>query len=30
MRYHPFAHLGLKVVSVALAVLLWMMVSAQR
>jgi YbbR domain-containing protein len=30
MRYHPFAHTGLKVVSVALAVLLWMMVSSQR
>ena len=30
MRYHPFAHLGFKIVSLALAVLLWMMVSAQR
>jgi len=30
MRYHPFAHAGLKVVSVALAVLLWVMVSSQR
>lgn len=30
MRYHPFAHLGLKVVSVALALLLWTMVSSQR
>lgn len=30
MRYHPFAHSGLKVVSVALAVLLWVMVSSQR
>jgi YbbR domain-containing protein len=30
MRYHPFAHIVLKVVSVTLAVLLWMMVSAQR
>ena len=30
MRYHPFAHTGLKIVSVALAVLLWMMVSSQR
>jgi YbbR domain-containing protein len=30
MRYHPFAHAGLKIVSVALAVLLWMMVSSQR
>jgi YbbR domain-containing protein len=29
MRYHPFAHTGLKIVSVALAVLLWMMVSSQ-
>jgi YbbR domain-containing protein len=30
MRYHPFAHGGLKVMSVALALLLWMMVSSQR
>jgi len=30
MRYYPFAHAGLKVVSVALAVLLWLMVSSQR
>jgi hypothetical protein len=30
MRYHPFSHAGLKVVSVALAVLLWVMVSSQR
>src|SRR5713226_8979648 len=30
MRYHPFAHFGVKIVSLALAVLLWMMVSAQR
>jgi len=30
MRYHPFAHVGLQIVSVVLAVLLWMMVSAQR
>lgn len=30
MRYHPFAHSGLKLVSVALALLLWMMVSSQR
>ena len=30
MRYHPLAHGGLKVVSVFLAVLLWMMVSSQR
>ena len=29
-RVHPFAHSWLKVVSVALAVLLWMMVSSQR
>ena len=29
-RDHPFAHTWLKVVSVALAVLLWMMVSSQR
>ena len=30
MRYHPFAHAGLKVVSVGLACLLWIMVSSQR
>ena len=30
MRYHPFAHAGLKIVSVGLALLLWMMVSSQR
>jgi YbbR domain-containing protein len=30
LRDHPFAHTGLKIVSVALAVLLWMMVSSQR
>jgi YbbR domain-containing protein len=30
LREHWFAHTGLKVVSVALAVLLWMMVSTQR
>jgi YbbR domain-containing protein len=30
MRYHPFAHSGLKIVSVALAVAIWMMVSSQR
>jgi YbbR domain-containing protein len=30
MRFHPFAHFGLKVVSLALAMLVWMMVSAQR
>jgi YbbR domain-containing protein len=30
LRTHPFAHLGLKLVSVALAVLLWMMVASQR
>jgi YbbR domain-containing protein len=30
MRYHPFAHAGLKIVSIVLAVLLWMMVSSQR
>lgn len=29
-RNHPFAHTGLKIVSVAFAVLLWMMVSSQR
>lgn len=29
-RDHSFAHTGLKIVSVALAVLLWMMVSSQR
>ena len=30
MRYHPFSHAGLKIVSVGLAVLLWLMVSSQR
>jgi YbbR domain-containing protein len=30
LRDHSFAHTGLKLVSVALAVLLWMMVSSQR
>ena len=30
LREHSFAHTGLKIVSVALAVLLWMMVSSQR
>jgi YbbR domain-containing protein len=30
LRDHSFAHTGLKVVSVALAVLLWMLVSSQR
>ena len=30
LRDHSFAHTGLKIVSVALAVLLWMMVSSQR
>ena len=30
MRYHPFAHFGLKIVSVAFAVMLWFMVSSQR
>ena len=30
MALHPFAHFGLKVVSVALAVILWFMVSSQR
>jgi YbbR domain-containing protein len=30
MRFHPFAHAGLKVASVVLAVLLWVMVSSQR
>ena len=30
MRFHPFAHTGLKIVSVGLAILLWMMVSSQR
>jgi YbbR domain-containing protein len=29
-RYNPFAHTGLKIVSVALAALLWVMVSSQR
>jgi YbbR domain-containing protein len=30
MRFHPFAHTVLKIVSVGLAMLLWMMVSSQR
>jgi YbbR domain-containing protein len=30
MRYHPFSHFALKVASLALAILFWMMVSAQR
>jgi YbbR domain-containing protein len=30
LRTHSFVHTGLKIVSVALAVLLWMMVSSQR
>jgi YbbR domain-containing protein len=30
MRVHPFTHAGLKAVSVALAILLWSMVSSQR
>jgi YbbR domain-containing protein len=30
MRYHPFSHFWLKIAALALAVLLWMMVSAQR
>ena len=30
MRYHPFTHFGLKIVSVAFAVMLWFMVSSQR
>jgi YbbR domain-containing protein len=30
MRYHPFAHFGLKVVSVALGILMWMLVAGQR
>jgi hypothetical protein len=30
VRYNPFAHGGLKIVSVAIAVLLWLMVSSQR
>lgn len=30
MRFHPFAHFGLKIVSVGLAVLLWVLVSSQR
>ena len=30
MRYRPFTHFGLKMVSVALAILLWLMVSSQR
>lgn len=30
MRYHPFSHFWLKIVSLGLAILFWMMVSAQR
>src|SRR3954462_15100544 len=30
MRYHPFRHFGLKIISVVVAVLAWMMVSAQN
>ena len=30
MRYHPFSHFALKVVSVAMAILLWLMVTTQR
>jgi YbbR domain-containing protein len=30
MRFHPFSHFGLKVVSLGLAVLSWMIVSAQH
>jgi YbbR domain-containing protein len=30
MRLHPFTHFGLKIASVALAVLLWLMVSSER
>ena len=30
MKYHPFAHAGLKIVSFALAVVLWLLVSSQR
>jgi YbbR domain-containing protein len=30
MRFHPFAHFGLKLVAVAFAILLWVVVSAQR
>lgn len=30
MRYHPFSQFGLKAASLVLAILLWMMVSAQR
>ena len=30
LREHPFAHTGLKIVSIALAVVLWMLVSSQR
>ena len=30
MRYHPFAHIGLKMASISLALLLWLMVSSQR
>jgi YbbR domain-containing protein len=30
MAYHPFRHLGLKFLSIALAVLIWLLVSDQR
>jgi YbbR domain-containing protein len=30
MRYHPFSHFGLKIVSVVFALLLWFLVSSQR
>jgi YbbR domain-containing protein len=30
MRFRPFSHFGLKLVSLALAILFWMVVSAQR
>ena len=30
MRYHPFSHFGLKIVSLVLAILFWIMVAAQR
>jgi YbbR domain-containing protein len=30
MKYQPFAHAGLKIVSIALAIVLWLLVSSQR
>ena len=30
MAYHPFRHLGLKFLSIALAVVIWLLVADQR